>query len=247
MKPRPIQRRKIHEDVAAQIEEMIASGEVAEGDQLPSERELMEGFGVGRPAVREALLSLQKMGLVALSSGERARVVRPTVEALVGQLSGAARHLLGRPDGIREFQDARRVFEAAIARRAAERVTEVGIERLTRALEANEAALGSMPDFERTDVAFHLVLAELSGNSIFVALHHAIVEWLTKQRTVSLRNPGADGHAFDSHRRIRDAVAAHDPEGAWRAMDEHLAVVNKLYWQGLETETSDERRLRHSG
>jgi DNA-binding FadR family transcriptional regulator len=236
MKPRPIQRRKIHEDVAAQIEEMIASGEYAEGDQLPSERELMEGFGVGRPAVREALLSLQKMGLVALSSGERARVVRPTVEALVGQLSGAARHLLGRPDGIREFQDARRVFEAAIARRAAE-----------RALEANEAALGAVPDFERTDVAFHLVLAELSGNSIFVALHHAIVEWLTKQRTVSLRNPGADRRAFESHRRIRDAVAAHDPEGAWQAMDAHLAAVNELYWQGLETGKSDERRLRYSG
>src|SRR5918999_1067753 len=51
-----IQRRKLHEEVALRIEEMIHSGRYAVGAQLPSERELTERFGVGRPSVREALL-----------------------------------------------------------------------------------------------------------------------------------------------------------------------------------------------
>ena len=57
-----IQRRSLHEEVSARLEADIHTGRYAEGDQLPSERELMERYGVGRPAVREALLSLREWG-----------------------------------------------------------------------------------------------------------------------------------------------------------------------------------------
>src|ERR1700676_3170820 len=80
----PIRRRKLYEEVAARIEDMLRDGGFAPGDQLPSERELMERFDVGRSAVREAMLSLQRMGLVAVSSGERSRVLAPSAKALVG-------------------------------------------------------------------------------------------------------------------------------------------------------------------
>src|SRR6476646_3875327 len=102
----PIRRRKLYEDVALRIEEMILEGRYAPGDQLPAERELMEEFGVGRSAVREAMLSLQKMGLVTVSSGERARVTTPTAYVLVSELSGAARLLLSQEGGIGRFQEA---------------------------------------------------------------------------------------------------------------------------------------------
>src|SRR6516165_9666606 len=82
----PIRRRKLYEEVAARIEEMIHGGRYSAGDQLPSERELMEEMGVGRSAVREAMLSLQKMGLVVVRSGERARVTVPTADFLVKEL-----------------------------------------------------------------------------------------------------------------------------------------------------------------
>ena len=55
-------------------EEMIQDGQFGLGDFLPSERELMQHFGVGRPAVREALFALQRMGLVVVATGERPRV-----------------------------------------------------------------------------------------------------------------------------------------------------------------------------
>ena len=73
-----IRRRKLYEEVAEQLEQSIQDGEYAPAGQLPSERDLMRHFGVGRPAVREALFHLRKMGLVEVRSGERARVTRPT-------------------------------------------------------------------------------------------------------------------------------------------------------------------------
>ena len=232
-----IQRRKLHAEVAARIEADMHAGRYAEGDQLPSERELMERYGVGRPAVREALLSLEKMGLIAIRSGERARVTAPQAQVLFGQVAGAARRLLATPEGVRHFQEARLLFETALARYAAEHAGPEDVAALERALEANRAALGDRAEFQRTDVAFHYVLAELPANPIFTALHQAMVEWLTEQRYRTLRHPGADQEAFEHHRRIFRAVAASDPDAAERAMRAHLEQVASLYWREVEGDT----------
>src|SRR5258708_36517350 len=117
-------RRGLYEDVAYGLEQMIGDANFAPGDQLPSERDLMVRFGVGRPAVREALFHLQKMGVVEVRSGERARVTRPTPKVVVAGLAGAARHLLAEPDGVRQFQTARAFFEIGLVRHAAEHATE---------------------------------------------------------------------------------------------------------------------------
>ncbi len=118
-----IRRRKLYEEVAGRLESQIHEGHYNPGDQLPSERELMLMYGVGRPAIREALFSLQRMGLVAINSGERARVTRPTPQVMFETLSGAARHLLAGADGIRHFQEVRTFFEVGLARHAAEHAT----------------------------------------------------------------------------------------------------------------------------
>src|ERR1700687_6338775 len=105
-----IKRRRLYEDVASGLEQMIRDGEFSPGDQLPSERDLMKHFGVGRPAVREALFHLRKMGVVELRSGERARVTRPTPQLVINALAGTARHMLSAPNGVQEFQGARAFF-----------------------------------------------------------------------------------------------------------------------------------------
>src|SRR5262249_48400093 len=150
MQPTPIRRRKLSEEVALRLEAMIREGGYEPGDQLPSERDLMKQFGVGRPAVREALFSLQTMGLVAVSSGERARVTRPTPNLVVESLAGAARLLLSQPDGIRHFQQARTFFEIGLARHAAEHASEDDLAELGRALEANRLSIGDLRRFEQT-------------------------------------------------------------------------------------------------
>lgn len=234
-----VRRRKIHEDVALQIEEAIIQGIYAEGDQLPPERELMEQFGVGRPAVREALLLLERSGVVQLSAGERARVVHPTIDGLVDQISASARHFLATKAGERSLQAARRVFESAIARQAAEVATEAEIERLAQALEANRQSLSSLADFEVTDVAFHLAIAEIGGNQVFSAMHRAIVGWLALQRRISLKIPEALPSAFAHHEAIYEAIAAHEPERAWWAMNAHIRDVERWYEEGRARENGD--------
>jgi DNA-binding FadR family transcriptional regulator len=219
---------------------LIKERRYAPGDRLPSEKEIMSEFGVGRAAVREAMLSLQKMGLVTVSSGERARVTAPTADALVRELSGAARLLLAEDGGIQQFQEARALFEIGLARIAAQVATGEDIEALRKALEANGRAIDNRPDFMRTDVAFHYAIAAIPGNPIFTSMYNAVVEWLTEQREISGRAADAGRAAFSAHARIFEAIAYHDPPAAQIAMQEHLDQVAKLYWEvrrSLEAET----------
>lgn len=227
----PIRRRKLYEEVAERIEGMISGGRFASGDQLPSEREIMEELGVGRSAVREAMLSLQKMGLVTVRSGERARVTTPSANVLVSELSGAARLLLAQDGGIQRFQEARALFEVGLARIAAQQATADDIARLKDALDANAKAIGDREEFVRTDVAFHYVIATVPQNPIFTSLHNAVVEWLTEQRETSGRSPVSGKSAYAAHKRIYAAIAAHDPAAAQKAMQDHLDEVAKFYWQ----------------
>jgi DNA-binding FadR family transcriptional regulator len=227
----PIRRRKLYEEVAARIEEMIHGGRYVAGDQLPSERELMEEMGVGRSAVREAMMSLQKMGLVTVSSGERARVTTPSATVLVRELSGAARLLLAQEGGIARFQEARMLFEVGLARLAAEKASDEDIAMLGEALEANRSAIGDHRRFMQTDVAFHHAIAKIPRNPIFTSLYEAIVEWLTEQRETSGSSPNAAEAAHKAHARIYRAIGIHDTVAAQAAMQDHLKQVVNLYWQ----------------
>ncbi|MCP4384975.1 MAG: FCD domain-containing protein [Hyphomicrobiales bacterium] len=227
-----VKRRKVHEDVAEQIENQIISGALEVGTTLPSERSLMESFNVGRPAVREALLLLQRSGFVAVSSNGRPVVARPTASKILEQLSGSARILLSSKEGEHALQDSRRLFEAGIARHAAEEATPEDIDQLGKALEANRQSLDDLAAFERTDLGFHRTLAEIGGNPVFGALHEAMSDWLSMQRHVALRVSGVAENALASHQKIFDAVAARQPEQAWQAMDEHLREIKRRYHQG---------------
>jgi GntR family transcriptional repressor for pyruvate dehydrogenase complex len=108
-----LRRVKLYEQVSERLERRIREQDIAPGEELPSERELMKEYGVGRPAVREALFHLQKMGLLELKAGARARVAAPDARAVVGSLAGSARYLLSAPDGMRHFQEARMFFVRA--------------------------------------------------------------------------------------------------------------------------------------
>jgi GntR family transcriptional repressor for pyruvate dehydrogenase complex len=236
---RPIRRQKLYEQVSARLEARIIDKTYDIGDFLPSERDMMREFGVGRPAIREALAHLRNMGLVELRSGERAQVIQPTPEVVVDALSGVAKHMLIAPDGVRNFQNARLFFEVGLARHAAARATAEDIDQLRSALEANQAALNDLARFERTDVAFHYVLAVIPRNPIFPAIHAAIAEWLVQQRHITLNWRGRKGtaeRAYAAHNAIYEAIAARDPDGAERAMRDHLAHVASVFWEAVESD-----------
>lgn len=208
----------------------MLSGALRAGDVLPSERELMESFGVGRPAIREALFSLQRMGLVSIRNGERAYVTKPTPAVVVAELSGAVRHLLAQEDGVKHMQQARALHEQSLARFAARHATDEDISRLADALERNRVAIDDTATFTRTDLEFHLVLAEIARNPVLLSLQIALGEWLADQRVISLKVQGADEAAWQAHESIYRAVANRDPDAAERAMETHLSEVGAYYW-----------------
>lgn len=224
-------RRRRWEGIAEHIELMVLSGELQDGARLPSERELMEHFNVGRSSVREALFALHKRGLITLRPGAVARAAQPSPRILVDELSGIARHMLSRPEGMRHFQHARALFEVGLAREAAQRGTADDLAALSTALAANKAAIGELDQFQRTDLEFHLIIAKSSRNPIFVALHNAMAEWLSEQRRVSSRAGALADQVFLEHERIHDAIVGRDPAAAAAAMEDHLASVARNFWR----------------
>ena len=97
---RPVVRKKLSDTVEEELELMIRQGEFTEGDALPSERELMAVFGVGRPSIRDALSALARKGLVKISSGERTRVTQPSADHIISELSGMSKDFLSQPGGV---------------------------------------------------------------------------------------------------------------------------------------------------
>jgi GntR family transcriptional repressor for pyruvate dehydrogenase complex len=229
-----LKRTRLFEQIAEALERRIRGRELEEGAELPSERDLMKSFGVGRTAVREALFHLQRMGLVELKSGARARVTAPTPAAVMSSLAGSARYVLSEPDGMRHFQEARTLFETALVRDAARLASVEDVEQLREALAANHQSIGDLRRFEETDVLFHLTIARIPKNPIYTSLHTAIIDWLRDQRRVSLSYPGQNKVAYGAHAAIFEAIARRDELAAANAMRQHLEQVAELYWKVRE-------------
>jgi GntR family transcriptional regulator, sialic acid-inducible nan operon repressor len=226
-----IDRRKLFEQVASHLEREILQGKLKPGDRLPPERDLQARFGVGRPAIREALITLQRSGLVEIGNGAPARVARPKVEAIVAGMIPAVHQMLAGAEGQRQLQGVRLFMEVGLVRHAALSATPAQLEKLREALGVNREAVGDVENFIRTDVAYHFVFAEIIGNPVFVALHDAMSAWLLQQRQIALQEPGEDERGYEAHERIYQAVVARDPDAAEAAMRDHLATGWVAFWR----------------
>ena len=229
MSTMPLGRRKRADEIAEQIERAISTGEFKEGDSMPSEKELADRFGVGRPSVRQALFTLQQQGLVEITSGTRARVTAPSGKFMTGQMAGLIRRITSTPQGQEHMEQARLLFEAGVAWQAARVATDDDIKRLKTALDANTAAIGNIGVFVRTDVAFHAELAVITRNPVFTGVNDALVGWLVDQRTTTIHMPDADRLSVRDHTAIYEAVAARDPMRAFHEMTGHLRLISELY------------------
>jgi len=225
-----VQRRKLYQDVVERLMERIRSGEIAPGAQLPSEREMMEIYGVGRPAIREALQTLERSGIVEIVHGERARVVVPTADRLIAQIAGGAMHMLQvQPDMLDHLKSARVFLETGMARMAAERATEEDILKLRLKVAQQRTSMVNLEEFMERDMAFHREIALISGNPIFPSIVESLFRWAGAYYRPLVRAPGAEELTLSEHQRIVDAIAQHDGEAAAEAMRAHLNRANDLY------------------
>ncbi len=209
---------------------MISGGDLAPGDILPSERELMARYQVGRPAIREAMQRLQHMGLVEIRHGERPRVASPSIGALVDQVGMSMRHLLSHSGtSLEQLKEARTVLEARMAEIAAERRTEPDVARLKGIVEEQAIALPDTERFLDFDAAFHREIAAISRNPIFEALTKGVFDWMRVFHASSVRSPGLEALTLEEHRGIIAAIAKGDGPAASAAMTAHLERANALY------------------
>ena len=228
-----IQRTKIHEQLVELLMDDIMCGRYRIGEQLPAERELMETYGVGRPAVREAIAKLALMGIVDVQAGVRARVRRPTLTRLLDEMGAFIKMFLLTPDGNCQLQEARIMLEVGLVRRVARERTEAQLIELAEALRRCEESLDDMPRFTAADVYFHSLFAEFTDNPLFTGLNGALGNWLVRQRTTTLSAAGQSRIACAAHREIYNAVVQGDPDAAERAMRSHLEQVHAVWSETL--------------
>ena len=225
----PIRRRKLSDDVRERLLAMIQD-ELRPGDRLPSERELMAEYGVGRPAIREALQSLQSMGLIDVRHGERPRVAQPTMASAFDQLAPTMRHVLAHSQPTLEhLKEARLVLERHLSRVAAANHRPDDIERLRDVLRRQREAVDDPRAFRELDGRFHQHVAELSGNPVFTAVCSAIFGWLSAFHEDAVLKRGMEDLTLAEHASILEAIESGDGELAAEEMDNHLTRANALY------------------
>ncbi len=231
----PITRRKLADEVFDRLLRDIEAGAHPPGSQMPSERELMAVYQVGRPAVREAMQRLEKLGLILITHGERARVARPTADDVMRQIDHAARHALAtQPASFEELQEARIFFETGIMREAVRLVTSADIARLEQALALQTAAYDqklteNSGRFVAADMAFHTAIAAIPRNGILEAVSRALLQWLSTFHAGLLHWKGHEHITLEEHRLILDAIAARDEAAAVSAMRAHLRRSRSLF------------------
>lgn len=226
----PVTRQKLPELVQERILEEIQSGRRLPGDLLPSERELMALYQVGRPAVREAMQNLQRVGLVQIRHGERARVAMPSLTRAVAGLGNTINQILLHSEGsLDHLKEARLLFEVEMARAAARLRTPLHLQKLHEALEQQELALQPSPEFTALDGEFHHQIALVGGNPIFAALSEALFGWLANFHVHVVQSPGHEGLTLQEHRLILGAIEASDEDAAAAEMRDHLNRANALY------------------
>jgi len=225
----PIQSERLYEQIVQQIEQRIVSGELKVSDQLPSERELAEQFGVSRTAVREAIKTLHEKGLVEILVGRGTFIANGTPDVVRHTLN-----LLMKVDSTKGFLnlvELREIMEPEIAALAATRITDEYISAMQEAMDKMEAAMDNVEEFVEADLDFHLALAEATQNPIIPALLDPIIELMREQRILITIIKGVAQHGQYNHKIIIDAVKRSDPDAAREAMRHHLEQICKDFEQ----------------
>ncbi len=218
---RAVKKRRVHEEIIAQIRRQLAEGHWKSGDRLPSERDLSERFKVSRASVREAIRALESAGLVRIKTGEGTYVASGP-EAFLSPLVAV---LLQQKDVYLDIFEARKVIEPEIAALAARRASPEEVRQMEGILAEQARQIAQGESGVEADTAFHSLLTQSTKNKIFVRLSDAIVDSLYETRERSLHVHGRPARSLAGHREILKAVRAKDPAGARRAMLQHLMAI----------------------
>jgi len=219
-----VRRNKVYEGVAKQIERLILK-KLRPGDKLPSERELAEMLEVSRSSIRDAIRSLELMGMVEPRQGAGTIVREISSDSLVNPLANARKR---KEELIGELLDFRMMLEPPLAARAATRVSSDEVSEMEEILERQEKKVQGGESTIGEDSEFHYAVALASGNSVVLKVLDTLMDLLRDSRERSLQVEGRQQKSVAGHRRILDALKRHDSEAAKVAMRRHIEDVEEI-------------------
>jgi GntR family transcriptional repressor for pyruvate dehydrogenase complex len=209
--------------IVAEVREALFEKRLRPGDFLGTEKDIAARAGVSRIDARDALRTLEALGIVDIKvgAGGGARIAegnpRLFAEALAVQLDLAG-------VDVREVVDAQRAIECLAAELAAENATASDLKALGARIAEAEAAMPDAVAYTRACLAFHLAIAEASHNRVLVvqlvSLQH--VSWPTRNPTLT---PAVARHIQDIHRELADLIRMRDGAAARRLMDDHVKMI----------------------
>lgn len=197
------------EEIVGRIFEAIIDQRLPPGTKL-SEAGLCEAFGVGRMRIRQSLLLLASREVVELLPNRGAFVASPSAEQA------------------REVFEARLMIEPNVARLAAERATDDDLTKLERHLKLEHEAhlAGKRRDAIRLSGQFHVLLAEISGNTVALRM---VKELVTRTSLIIgiFGSPGVSNCRDEDHDEIFDAFRSKEGDLAGRLMADHLRHIEE--------------------
>jgi GntR family transcriptional regulator, transcriptional repressor for pyruvate dehydrogenase complex len=230
LKYKQIRPKKIYEEVAETIHEMIRKGQLLPGDRLDSVQQLAENFQVGRSAIREALSALKAMGLIEMKQGEGTFIREFEVDQLNFPLSTAI--LMNKKD-VFDLLEVRKIIETGAAMAAANRRTKEHLQKMEEILKDMMIVQGDEELGEKADLQFHLAIAEASGNIMLANLLNQVSELMVEtmketRRLLLYSKQTTTSKLYLEHVEIYEAVKDKDSERARLGMRSHLENVEKI-------------------
>lgn len=213
----------VPQSVAREIQTMIQTGQLKAGEKIPSQREFSQKFGISRASLREALLTLETLGLLKTEAG------RGTFVAGSGDRNQANHMAPWRySDSYSAFDvfQTRILLEGEIARLSAGRLTQLQLESMeaaTRLMEQSWANQDLLANVE-ADLDFHKTIVSACSNAMLKALYQTVRDQLTEtqRQPIPITDPERMTHSIAEHRRIIAALRANDAQAARSEMEAHI-------------------------
>ncbi len=211
--------KNVHGNTVDHLGEAIVAGRYAVGASIPPEPLLCAELGVSRTVVREAVKSLIAKGLMTTGPKVGTRVLSsdhwnwfdPDVISWQSKVGLT-------PEFLRDLQDLRRVVEPAAMRLAAARATAHEIAEVEEAFAGMKRAVEEGGDYVTYDLLFHQGLLRASRNRMLVQMSKALGALLRTSFEISTSRKDGPRRSLPLHREVLDAVIAHDPDRAERAI-----------------------------
>jgi GntR family transcriptional repressor for pyruvate dehydrogenase complex len=223
----PIRLQKPADLIMRQIKQLVANGALKAGERLPSERELVAQFGVGRGYVREALRKLEFYGVLQ-TFPQRGTVVTSlgagALERLISTVLDLDR------DDVKALTETRGILELHAAQLASQRATRTNIAEIRAALDAFRVEVDAGHTGLEEDLLFHLAIANAAHNPIMTSLIGLMTPDIIRvHKATRVCEKGRAAVALQEHEKIFEAIAAHDEKAATRAMSEHVRMIKQQF------------------